>query len=284
MVREVYFSIDPDFSEKDERELSTMGFNCKKIMIMRHLFNLVGISDIKFDVLINYLKTKKYKIDFSFDKYTYDQNELQDFDYFLCDGQIVTETRIQLSPSRYDGNPCFDYSNYCDKCASGLNQIAPLHVSGVDKIVVRRKKIVTPYWEYWLIDDVLKGIMEDAELSGIDYLPIYTGKGIKIDGIWQIKPKKKIEECFVSECYRGGTVKDNECSCNNPCRISFNDENNILIKSEKKTILQDFNESSERRMTTRGAYIISKKMMNILIESASFKQIKKTYYCPITFV
>lgn len=223
----------------------------------------------------------KYKIDQVYD--VFELEDLDKYDFFYCSGQCKgsPDTSIQncVWPLELNVNSSFNYSDYCPICKNGLIQTAPLKIKGLTTKHFN-KKLVTPFWTYWIINNEFKEILAEANLSGLDFLPLYNYKNEEITTNIQLKPTKILKGTVISEAFN--ITHDDKCNCKN---FHYGIKNGIVkLKLSVKESLLDFNELEEHCLSRlNGMYIISKKMMHIMVNNGFHPNID-IEFIPVEFI
>ncbi len=193
----------------------------------------------------------------------YTMEELEHFNFFYCTGQINPSSGINFCSDVYkiNNNSSFDYSNYCPKCNMGYKQIAPLIIKGLSK-KLQTKKIITPFWTFWMVSSSLKDKILKENISGVDFWELYNNKHQSFASFLQIKPKKIIINALDLNHVK---QTNSGCICKN-ISVAFS-ENTIKLYESVKNQLSDFNELNVNHISRlNGMYIISKKLLKLFVE------------------
>lgn len=264
MKKDLNIIIENKLTDSQKKNLKK-NLNCTCIF----LDTMISIRNATFEeeeIFISRLKEIcDYKIDY--DHEVLELEDLDKYEYFYASGQCngSPDTLINLCewPLELNANPSFDYSNYCTVCKRGLAQIAPLKIKGLTTKHFN-KKLVTPFWTYWIINKEFKDAINKSNLSGIEILPLYNYKNEEIQTNMQLKPTKVLKSTICSEAFN--IVHDDKCTCNN---FMYGIKGkSIKLKKEIKNYLLDFNELEEHNLSREnGMYIISKKMLNVMVNN-----------------
>lgn len=222
---------------------------------------LNGITEEEGDNVLSYLRSIG-NFEISNDSKYYTDEELMEFDFFYCSGQIKPDTGIDFIDFEFkmNGNASFDYTNYCPKCKEGLRQISPFVVKGLSKKYVS-KKFVTPFWQYWIVSSEFRKKITQQNISGVDFWEIKNYKGQPSETNFQMKPTRVLENVLDVNYVKHVNAN---CNCKN-IAVGIPDTT-IKLHKESKSCLLDFNELFERNLSrTTGMYIISKKLLSIFI-------------------
>lgn len=203
---------------------------------------------------------------------TYEMNDLQQFDYFYCSGQIKPDISIQIDIHSYET------STFCPNCNLGLKQKGELIVKGISSRHFT-KTFFTPFWREWFVNKSTSQSLLNSNITGLKIINVRNSLGETYQDIFQIKPDTILYNSLVDKCFKVEKKKDS-CKCNN--YVIFFNEEKLIMKKEFLACLKDFNELNERNCSCKGLYIVSKKMMNILCQSG-VKQGKDVFFWPVLF-
>lgn len=270
MYRKILLAIDGQINN----ELETL---LKEINISKKIKKTSCFCEIDVDVNCDIEKLfsrfiPKPIIEILENQITYEMNDLEQFDYFYCSGQIKPDTSIQIN------NQSYETSTFCPECNLGLQQKEELIVKGVTSKHYS-KSFFTPFWREWFVNRSTSQNLINSNITGLEIKKVHNSLGETYQDIFQIKPDTVLFNSLVNECFKL-EKKRSSCKCNNFV-ILFNEEK-LIIKQEFLTTLKDFNELNERNCSSKGLYIISKKMMNILCQSG-VKQGKDVFFWPVFF-
>jgi hypothetical protein len=278
MFRKIQIWTDEKLSDSDKLLLKEEGIDSKKWLINDRFFNIDHWNDLQLEKLFLFLENHGYKKRIVSDFIAYEKFDIEDWDYAYVDGQTVPTTQIVLNPDFLDGNPSLDYSQICPICRTGALQIKPLTFDWKPNKPLGKRFLTPATFQAWLVGTELKNILESANLSGLQFLPVYRKMGNIISDTWQLKPDNVLPKSLVKECYKRSDRSRN-CNCENGM-MSFIDLHNIFLENKIHTLLKDFSETNERFHPNCGAYIMSRRMALVLID-AGIEPMKNVYYWPV---
>ncbi|MCQ2589186.1 MAG: hypothetical protein MJ179_02065 [Treponema sp.] len=265
MKKNLNFVIENILTEEQKKNLKK-GLNCKTYL-SGHILSVRNATveeELEFKTRLEAICD--FQVDW--DYVVLEIEDLEKYEFFYCSGQMENpDTLIKMCKweLEQDGNPSFDYSNFCPICKRGLVQKAPLKVKGLTTKHFT-KSLVTPFWLEWIINTNFKKALIEKEITGIEFVPLYNCKDEIITTNMQIKPSKILKDALKKEEYNilKHRISSNDCDCNN---FFYNPKGSIMkLKKEIKNELLDFNELKEHSRASRiGMYIISKKMLYTMI-------------------
>lgn len=228
-----------------------------KVSNSRLCITLDDITKEEADNVLSYLRTVgKFEIDMEVNYYT--DEELMEFDFFYCTGPKKADISINHINFELEmnGNASFDYTDFCPICKQGLKQISPFVVKGLSK-KYSSKKMVNPFWQYWVVSSELKQKIIQQNITGVDFWELINYKGDASKTNFQMKPARVLKNALDLKSVK---FLDNDCSCKN-FRIGIPDMIVRLHKESESSFL-DFTELYEHNLSkTTGMYIISKKLL-----------------------
>lgn len=237
------------------------------------------ISHSEAENVIQYLNSiGKFKV--ILDEDYYSSEELLNFDYFYCSGQVKPNTTIDFVDFEIarNGNSSFDYSDYCEKCKQGMKQIAPFVVKGLTS-KYESSKFLTPFWTYWIVSYEVREKIVSQNISGVEFLELYNRNGVASKTNYQMKPMKILEKTLSLEHVK---KINNNCNCSNS-KIGLK-ENSVKLYKESRGNLDDFNELYEHNISKlNGMYIMSKNLLRIFIDEKILPHKDITVY-PVEFI
>ena len=228
--------------------------------------------------VLSYLDTLgTYEI--SLDENYYTVEELLNFEYFYCDGQRKPDVGINFVNFEFveNGNDSFDYTKFCPKCKKGLLQINPFTVKGLSS-KYESKKLVTPFWTYWVVSAYFKEKIIEQNITGVDFWELFNSKGQASKTNFQMKPKYVLQNVLSLKDVKYGK----DCPMCDNMRVGLKGEV-LKLHKEAKDKLLDFNELSEHISKLNGMYIISKKLLKLFIDENIIPH-KDIVVYPVEFV
>lgn len=282
MYKDYLLTFDSGLSDSQIHEIKQMGFKktatCGSSRFIRIKDNIMKEENVS--ALLNYFDNLSNPYRINHIKKVYEEQDVDNYDFFYCSGQIIPDTSTLTIPEiDYENNESYDCTNYCKICRSGMVQVKPYMLKGIPKIRLEKKKIITPFREFFLISRDLKNAIEENKLTGVDIWPVYNYEKKEIENVYQLKPKYILKDTLVGGYYTP-TFKDRGCE-HEPYLIDIEKDTLVLKESIKEELL-DFNELYERLCITKGAYILSKKMIKVFISLGAFPD-KGYYIYPIEF-
>ncbi|WP_191017488.1 hypothetical protein [Treponema zioleckii] len=260
MKREIFLTARFEISKEMVKNIKKMISG--KFSYAKSFVILNGITNEEGDNVLSYLRTiGDFEITNDF-KY-YEDEELMEFDFFYCTGQIKPDTGIRFIDFEFEmnGNASFDYTNYCPKCKEGLKQISPFVVKGLSKKYAA-KKFVNPFWAYWIVSSEFMEKIQQHNISGVEFWELLNYKGEASKTNFQMKPTRILQNVLDLKYIK---FSDEDCNCINH-RVCIPDTT-VRLHKEAEASLLDFNELYEHNSSKlTGMYIISKKLLKIFIE------------------
>ncbi|MBP5174882.1 MAG: hypothetical protein ILP07_03080 [Treponema sp.] len=277
---DMYASIEVFFDISTELEMQIKKITEKNIFFHKREIIISGVPKEKYALLKN-LISKFGKIVVKNEYHYFAVEDLLKYDFFYCGGLRYPSTEIELIDNEYEinGNPSFDYSNFCPVCKDGLVQKSSFRIKGLSS-KLRSRQFLHPFWTYWIIGDKLKTKLQEAQLKGIDYVELLNYKNDSIATHCQIRPKTKLYSALVEGSYYTNKWKS-DCKCSHLRTTTKDSFFKIKQKYEQK--FEDFIELDNYGMNSYpGFYIISKKMLEIFMDF-DYKPLSKLIVMPVVF-
>ena len=122
MYKDYLLTFDSGLSDSQIHEIKQMGFKktatCGSSRFIRIKDNIMKEENVS--ALLNYFDNLSNPYRINHIKKVYEEQDVDNYDFFYCSGQIIPDTSTLTIPEiDYENNESYDCTNYCKICKIG---------------------------------------------------------------------------------------------------------------------------------------------------------------------